>query len=312
MMKHLFIIDPVEHIKPHKDTSYFLMLAAAQCGHEVYYCDASDLHLSANQVRAKLRHVNVTQDPDQPIIEQSIKDTPIAQMDVVWIRTDPPFDRRYFYLTLLLDQLPVTTRIINAPSVLRDWNEKLAALNYPQFIPQTLICRTQGQIIDALDSHHKLVLKPIDGHGGKGIEFIDRDEDSIERDKKIQRVTHNETHWVMVQEFIPEADIGDKRILLVNGEPIGGVLRVHAPGVLLNNLDAGGTAQKVALTANDLNICAAMKDHLLDNQVFFCGIDVIGDKLIEVNVTSPTGLQELARFENKDFHIDIIRQLEKP
>ncbi len=160
-----------------------------------------------------------------------------------------------------------------------------------------------------LERHNRLTVKPVDGHGGQGIIFIEQD-DSDWQDR-VRHLTQDQSHWVVTQEYLAAASQGDKRILLVNGEPIGGILRVHAHGLELNNLDAGGSAHACELDTNDLKICSAIKTDLIEKGVFFCGIDVIGGKLIEINVTSPTGLRELTQFSGVNHHHKIIKHLEK-
>lgn len=309
VMKFVFIMDPLVGLKAHKDTSYFLMLAAHQYSHTVHHLNQDDIFLQHDQVMATVTTVDVHENHDQPFTEHDKQQINLAEVDVIFIRTDPPFDRRYYYTTLLLDYLPATVKIVNRPQTLRDWNEKLAALYFPQFTPATLISNSVEQIGRMLEIHSKLTVKPVDGHGGQGIIFIQRDDKDWQ--DRVRHSTHEQSHWVVTQEYLAAAAQGDKRILLVNGEPIGGILRVHAHGVELNNLDAGGTAHACELDANDIKICAAIKSDLIKKGVFFCGIDVIGGKLIEVNVTSPTGLRELTQFSGINHHHNIIEQLEQ-
>jgi len=307
-MKFVFIMDPLDGVKAHKDTSYFLMLAAHQKGHAIYHLDQNDVFLQHDQVMASVTTVDVHENHDQPFTENNRQKISLADVDVIFIRTDPPFDRRYFYLTLLLEYLPGKVKIINDPQTLRDWNEKLAALFYPQFTPQTLISNSVEEIGVLLKQQQKLTIKPVDGHGGEGIIFIEASD--ADWRQRVDESTKQETEWVVAQEYLPAAAQGDKRILLVDGEPIGGILRVHAQGVELNNLDAGGSAHACELDQHDLEICAALKNDFINKGIFFCGIDVIGGKLIEVNVTSPTGLRELTRFSGVDHHLNIIERLE--
>ena len=306
-MKHAFIMDPLESVKPWKDTTYFLMLACVARGHQVCFLEQAALQLVHDQLHANVQWLDVSEDHARPFTVIREESLMLAQTDVVWLRTDPPFDRRYFYTTLLLDRLPLTTRVVNRPSGVRNWNEKLAALVYPQYTPCTRVTQAIDEIKRFSEKHDRITVKPVDGFGGKGIVFYEPGDD----DERLIRATHNQTHWVIVQEYLTAASSGDKRILLLNGEPLGGILRLHAEGRELNNLDAGGTAHPIELNQADLEICAAMKQGLWSQGVFFAGIDIIGDKLIEINVTSPTGLQELCRFSGKDFHHQIIASLEE-
>lgn len=307
-MKFAFIMDPLEGVKPWKDTSYFLMLAAAQRGHQVAYLDQRDLYLLHDQLMARVKWLKVTEDHAGPfeVVDQAT--VSMAEMDVIWIRTDPPFDRRYFYTTLFLDFLPSSVQVINRPGGVRDWNEKLGAIHFPELTPHTCVSSRADEIAGFAEQYDRITVKPIDGYGGKGIVFYTPGSDPK---SMLEEATHGGTHWVIAQEYLPAAREGDKRILLVDGEPIGAILRVHADGQELNNMDMGGQAVACDLDSDDLAVCAALKPHLIDKGAFFVGIDIIGGKLIEINVTSPTGLQELSRFSGVDHHLDIIRRLEE-
>jgi glutathione synthase len=306
-MKHAFIMDPLQGVKAWKDTSYFLMLAAYQRGHKVAYLDQRDLFLEHDQLMARVKWLKVLDDQQNPfeVIREEVFN--MSGLDVIWLRTDPPFDRRYFYTTLFLDFLPASVKTINRPSIVRDWNEKLGAIHFPELTPQTCVSNRAADIKRFAAQFERLTIKPIDGYGGKGIFFYTPEK---EPDALLDTATHDGAHWVIAQEYLPEAKQGDKRILLVNGEPIGAILRVHAPGQELNNMDMGGQAVEVELDDDDLAICGALKPHLIDKGGFFVGIDVIGGKLIEINVTSPTGLQELSRFSGVAHHHNMIEALE--
>ncbi len=306
-MNHAFIMDPLATVKPWKDTSYFLMLAASERGHQVCHLDQRDLSLRHDQLYATVTWVVAHDSSEQPFEVVKQEEVAMADMDVVWLRTDPPFDRRYFYTTLFLDRLPARVKVVNQPQGVRNWNEKLAALELPEWTPQTLVSNNPKAIAEFAKQQGRLTIKPVDGFGGKGIFFFESG-GPVER---LSEATHQGAHWVIAQEYLPAATEGDKRILLVNGEPIGAILRVHADGVELNNLDAGGEARAVNLDDNDRAICAALAPKLRDQGAFFVGIDVIGGKLIEVNVTSPTGLQELSRFSGVAHHHNIIELLEQ-
>jgi glutathione synthase len=301
-------MDPLEAVKTHKDTSYFLMLAACEQGHQVYYLDAGDLYVKDSSVMATAQRVNVQDDPQVPFEPESEEPVLMADMDAVWIRTDPPVDRAYFYMTMLLDLLPASVKVINRPSTIRDWNEKLAALQYPQFTPATMVARHSAQIVDFVQQHGRTTLKPVDGHGGAGILFVDAEQSDL--DSQIRLATHGGSHWVIVQQYLDAAKEGDKRILLLNGEPLGAILRLHAEGVELNNLDQGGEALASEIIDRDREICAGLKTDLVSRGVVFAGIDVIGGMLIEINITSPTGLQEMSRHDNRSYHKEIIASLE--
>ena len=299
-------MDPLEGVKAWKDTSYFLMLACCQRGHEVCYLDQRDLWLEHDDLYATVQWLQVNEDVDHPFTLLREESVAMASMDAIWVRTDPPLDRRYFYTTLLLDHLPESTRVINQPQGIRNFNEKLAALHFPDYTPRTRVTSSAAVIQEMAGECGRVTIKPIDGFGGKGIVFFnDGDDISL-----AEEATRHGAHWVICQEYLPAAKDGDKRILLLNGDPLGAILRVHADGEELNNMDAGGTANPSTLTERDHEIVAALKPSLVEEGVFFAGIDIIGDMLIEVNVTSPTGLQEMSRFDGEDYHHRIIEALE--
>ena len=301
-------MDPLERVKAYKDTSYFLMLAADQRGHEVFYLNAGDLALDHDRVMASLQRLHVNDDVDNPFVVEAAKWQALDEMDVVWIRTDPPVDRSYIYATLLLDLLPERTRVVNRPSTIRDWNEKLAALRYPDWTPRTIVSRDYGRIRAFTEQFSRVTIKPIDGHGGSGILFVTAADSDF--DSTINEATLQGRHWVIVQEYLEAAHDGDKRILLLNGQPLGAILRLHADGVELNNLDQGGNAVASSLTDRDRAICQVLGEDLRTHGVVFAGIDVIGGMLIEVNITSPTGLQEMTRFDGRPYHDEIIASFE--
>ena len=300
-------MDPLGSVKPWKDTTYFLMRACVERGHGVGYADPGWLHLRHDELHSRIQWLEVREDHDAPFAVLADETVPLSRADVVWLRTDPPFDRGYLYTTLLLDFLPDTTRVINRPQGVRDWNEKLAALAFPRHTPRTLVSNAADEIRAFADRVGRITVKPVDGHGGKGIVFYSPGDDPA----LLGDATREGRHWAVAQEYLPAARTGDKRILLLRGEPLGAILRVHAEGVELNNLDQGGSAHPVDLTPKDREICAELKPELDSRGIFFAGIDVIGGLLIEVNVTSPTGLQEMSRFAGEPLHHRIVSALEQ-
>jgi glutathione synthase len=312
-MKFLFVMDPISTVRPYKDTSYFLMLAAHSRGHEVYHADVNDLYfLQVARARATKYQINPYKEGNtykDVFKHPKVDDISVDSMDVVWIRKDPPFDDNYLYMTRLLS-LVKNTKVINSPQGLQAWNEKLAALEFQTWTPWTFVSSDAALIYKALqDKTGRFVLKPLDGFGGKGIEFIQHDEPNAK-----QRITsYLQTHLqkpIIVQEYLKEADKGDKRILLWKGKAIGAVLRVHAEGQELNNIDAGGKAVATSITAKEQELCNAMGSLLYSMGLWFVGIDVIGEKLTEINITSPTTLQEMSRLSGKELNVEIIKDLE--
>ncbi len=308
-MRHAFIMDPIESVKPWKDTTYYLMLAAADRGHEVYTLSQMDLSLRHDYLVGKTRRVEVTDDHNRPFAASPPKVVKMDTMDCVWERTDPPLNRRYLYTTLLLDFLSERVCVINRPQAIRDWNEKLAALKFPELTPATLVSGSVSEIEDFMARHGRITVKPIDGHGGKGVEFCSPGDDG--NNDVFRRVTASGSRWIIAQKYLEDAKNGDKRILLLDGTPIGAILRLHAEGRELNNLDAGGTANPAEFSPRDLEICRQIGPSLRRMGIVFAGIDIIGGQMIEVNVTSPTGLQEASRFSGLRLHHKIIESLEQ-
>mgnify|MGYP003324777403 CR=1 FL=1 len=288
-------MDPLASVKAYKDTTYFLMLAAEQRGHTVYYIDPSDLYVVGQQVRAPLHEVSVHADIENPFTMRVRSDCALDEADVVWIRTDPPVDRTYIYTTLLLDLLQASVKVVNRPSSIRDWNEKLAALAYPELTPATVVSCDKEIIRKFVEQNDRTVLKPIDGHGGKGIIFVEPGEAGLM--DIIQSITVGGSQWVIAQEYLGAATGGDKRILLLNGQPLGAVLRLHADGEELNNLDQGGTALASEITDRDREICSTRKDELCNAGVGFAGIDIIGDMVIECPTPYVSRQHELCAYD---------------
>ncbi len=308
-MKIAFVMDPLENVNPKKDTTYHLMLAAHQRGHEVYYLDQSDLFVKNGQVFGYATPTGVHHDMKKPFTPGEKVKTDMSDMGAVFIRTDPPFDRTYLYTTLILDLLPSTTRVLNRPSGLRNWNEKLAAVLFPDLTPPNVITQSAAMVKQFAEGKKRVILKPIDGFAGKGIIFMEPNSSNF--DQILDMMTHGGRRRIIAQDEVPRASEGDKRILLLNGEPIGAILRLHPEGKELNNLDAGGSAHPTTLTQRDLEICDRVGPGLKEQGIFFAGIDILGDMLIEINVTSPTGLQQLCEFSGTDFNHRIIEAMEK-
>lgn len=308
LMKIAFLMDPLETVKAYKDTTYYLMLAASERGNEVFYFNQSSMQARNSGVTAAMKRLNVRASIEHPFEVLERQNADLSAMDAIIVRTDPPFDRSYLYSTLLLDLISSNTVVVNRPSGIRNWNEKLAAMLYPSLTPATLISNETNEILDFVNLYERVTIKPVDGHGGKGIYFLEPGDTGNAH--TVNQLSRNGSHWIIVQEYLPEAQQGDKRILLLEGDPIGAVLRVHAEGKELNNLDQGGEAVAAEMDDRDYEICGAIKDGLIEQGIFFCGVDVIGGKLIEVNVTSPTCLQELCRFSGVSHHHRIIERLE--
>lgn len=295
-MRIAFLMDPIADVSVDKDTTFALMLAAQARGHSVFSLGAMDLTARQDRVLAKVTPTTVRRAPKPGHYTQGTPEVvDVADLDAVWIRTDPPFDARYLYVTLLLELARGQTLVVNDPRGLRDANEKLYQLHFAAVIPKTRVAAGESEIREFVNSlGGTAIIKPLDGMGGRGVMVLD------ERDKNlrsiIETLTDEGRKLVMVQEFLPAVREGDKRVLLLDGEPLGAILRVPRADDARSNIHVGGTVVPVELDANDRKIIAAVAPRLKRDGLSFVGLDVIGGRLTEVNVTSPTGIQEMSRF----------------
>ena len=287
-MKQLFILDPIDQINPAKDSSAALMQAAERASVEVWICMPSDLQARGD--KAWVVSHPVKSDPWIQIGRpQSI---PLSQFTCIWMRKDPPVDEAFLYATHLLE---VAERdgvlVLNKASSLRAWNEKLGALRFTKLMAPTLVASRVSELISFAKDHGEVVLKPLGGKGGQGVVRVDNEAPGLEA--LLELVTCQEHLPVMMQKFLPKVIDGDKRILLVNGEPLGAINRRPKTGDFRSNLALGGKAERTTLTDRDKEICREIAASLQKEGLFFVGIDVIGGMLSEINVTSPTGIREV-------------------
>lgn len=304
-MKFLFLMDPLETILPQKDTTFVLMIGAASRGHDVYYLPKGGVVRDNGQ---NFFHVQrVIPQAGQRDIFKMLETSVLSedQVDVCFIRTDPPFDADYLFHTWLLDYSKNKIVTLNDPAGIRTVNEKLWATQFTNLVPHTLVTRQSSVLEDFLAQQGDIIVKPTDGFGGQGI-FRVRQND-VNRKVIFELLTAKFSRDVIAQVYVPEAVDGDKRILLLDGEPLGAVLRVHSADDHRNNFFSGGTAEPVGLTDRDRDIIAQLKPYLLRLGLTFVGIDIMGSYLIEVNVTSPTCLQEMNRFLGKNLEDQVIQ-----
>ncbi len=300
-MKFSFIIDPIKTLNPSHDTSVALMEATQLLGHEVWITQAHQLNVVEGQTWALLTPVSLTpiirhQDRwkvEEPwfSVGQSILQ-PLENMDAVFMRTDPPVTIPYLYATYLLDYInPEKTLVVNSPHGLRKANEKMYALQFKDCIPTTIVSGDKQVIREFVQRQGAAVLKPLGGKAGEGILFLegsDRNFNSL-----IEISTQQGLYPVMIQTFLPEAKEGDKRIILLNGEPIGVINRIPTGQEFRGNMAVGGRVAKTEITNREREICHKLASQLIADGLYFVGIDIIGGYLTEVNVTSPTGLREI-------------------
>jgi len=300
------VMDPIESIIPYKDTTLAIMLAAQKRDWEIYYLQQRDLWLTNGEVWGRVKKITVHDDNEHwfDIVEEQTH--PLAELDLVLMRKDPPFDTEYIYTTYLLELAEAAgLKVYNKPQSLRDANEKLFTGWFPQCTPPSLVSRDADLLRQFIAEHTDSVLKPLHGMGGGSIFKLHKDDPNI--NVVIETLTNNGSAYIMAQQFLPEIfKTGDKRIIMINGEPIPYALaRMPAGGDIRGNLAAGGQGHGVELNERDRWICAEVGPTLREKELMFVGLDVIGDYLTEINVTSPTCVREL----EAEYKIDICGQL---
>jgi glutathione synthase len=287
------VMDPIAGIKIHKDSTFAMLLEAQRRGHSVYYMEPSDLWVSEGRAWASMRTVQVRDDPRDWFTLGAPEPLPLDSLDIALMRRDPPFDMDYVYLTYILELAEAAgVLVINRPQSLRDANEKFFISVFPQCCVPTLITRQAARARDFVDQHGQSVIKPLDGMGGDSIFQLRPGDPNL--NVILETITANNSELVMAQKFISEIDQGDKRILVVDGQPVPYALaRFPGEGDFRGNLAKGGSGKGVELTARDYWICEQVAPELRRRGILFAGLDVIGDWLSEVNVTSPTCIREL-------------------
>ncbi len=310
-MEFAFIIDPPEGLKAYKDTSVAMMRALQARGHAIYLAESNELFWRSGVTEARVRRAEVRADDHDwyRAGEPSIR--PLARFDAVLMRKDPPFDMEYVYSTYLLEAAEREgAYVINGPRAVRDHNEKWAIAEFPQFTVPTLVTRDPELIAGFIDEHGDVILKPLDGMGGSSIFRVRRDD--VNRNVIIETMAHFGARSVMAQRFIPEISDGDKRIILIAGEPVAHALaRIPKAGETRGNLAAGGRGVARPLSTRDREIALAVGRTLAPKGLFVIGLDVIGDYLTEVNVTSPTGFVEITQQTGFDVADAFAQALEK-
>ena len=300
------VMDPIEHIKPHKDSTLAMLLAAQRRGWTTIYIPPSELTLKEGRVFARCSEVEVRDNPHDWFTLAEPKERLLADLDIVLMRKDPPFDMEYIYATYLLELAEAQgVYVANKPASLRDANEKAFAMWFPDCVPETLISRSADEFKKFLQKHQTIIVKPLDGMGGASIFRITAGEPNT--NVIIETLLNYGQITAMAQRFLPEYKQGDKRILMIDGKPIDYALaRLPAEGEGRANLAAGGTYKGVELTDRDREICQQVGPELKKRGLVFVGLDVIGDYMTEVNVTSPTCIRELDTIYNLDVAGDLM------
>ncbi len=305
IIKLAVVMDPIDSIKPAKDTTLAMLLAAQARGWTLHYLQQSDVYLRDGEARAHTRFLKVRDTPKDWFSFGEQQDLSLGSIDVILMRKDPPFNMEYIYSTYLLERAEQAgALVVNRPQALRDANEKAYTAWFPQCCPPTLMTHDMGRIRQFLDEHKKIVLKPLEGMGGTLVFVIAQGDPNFS--VVLETLTHHGTRLTIAQKYLPEISEGDKRILLIDGEPVPYALaRVPAPGEARGNLAAGGNGIGVPLTDCDRWICGQVAPALREKGLLFVGLDVIGDYLTEINVTSPTCAREL----DKLYGLNVTEQL---
>jgi glutathione synthase len=292
-MKLLFILDPLDSLKTYKDTSVAIMREAATRGHSLFICEQHDVFLRNETVKIKAKKFSFSKKESWFELGEPEEVLP-KNFDAILMRKDPPFDNEYLYSTYLLElATSQSARIINNPASVRSWNEKLSVAKFPQFAPEFLVTSNNDLIREFLDKHQDIVVKPLDGMGGSRVFRLTQADPNI--NVILETITKLGQETIMAQRYLPQILQGDKRIIVINGEPLPYALaRIPKAGETRGNLAAGGTGVAQELTQRDLEIATTIGKVLKLEGLFLVGLDVIGDYLTEINVTSPTGMVEIA------------------
>jgi glutathione synthase len=318
-VKLAFILDPIAKLDPGHDTTVAFMEAAQLLGHEVWITEIDGLSIIKNQAWAALQSVKLV--PVQ--LEDGLwvatenwfelgqkRFVPLTEMDAVFMRTDPPVTTAYFYATYILDFVdPTKTLVVNNPQGVRAANEKIYALNFPEAIPETIVTSQKSVIKEFLDKKGSAVMKPLGGMAGAGILFLSKGDKNF--NSLVEISTKQGAEPIMVQEFLPAAKEGDKRLIVLDGEPIGAVNRIPTGNDFRGNMAVGGRIAQVDITERDREIAAIAAPRLKADGLYFVGLDIIGGNLTEVNVTSPTGVREADRLDGLSLGQKVIEWVAK-
>jgi len=288
-------MDPIQSIDINADSTFRIAIEAQTRGHSLFYYTPDRLAFQEGRVTATGWPLTLRRVQGDHFTLGDEVEMDLADVDVVWLRQDPPFDMGYITTTHLLEHLMPDTLVVNDPFWVRNSPEKLLVLRFPDLIPPTMIARDLASLRAFKEKHGDIILKPLYGNGGAGVFRLDPNDRNLASLHELFTGINREP--LIAQKFLPAVSEGDKRVILVNGEPVGAINRVPQPGETRSNMHVGGRPVKTELTARDREICAAIGPVLREKGQIFVGIDVIGDYLTEINVTSPTGIQELERFD---------------
>lgn len=308
-MRFVFVMDPFDRVLLDKDTTFAFLRAARKRGHETFHCEPRDIILRDGDVYAKVRSLVVSDTPPHTTWGE-YHEVRLAEQAAVFIRKDPPFDTAYLLTTLLLERLRGRTVLLNDPRGLREANEKLYALNFSRWMPRTIVTSYEDEMMAFVREVGGVgVIKPLDLMGGAGVMML---KDGDKNARSIMQLLSDEGRRLcMVQEFVPKVAEGDKRILLLAGKPLGAINRVPRSDDLRSNIHVGGSVEPCEITPHEMEIIADIAPRLAQDGLVFVGLDVIDGRLTEVNVTSPTGIQQLSRHVGREVSEDVIAWAER-
>ena len=304
-------MDPISGINIKKDSSFAMLLAAQKRGWDIYYMEQKDLFINNDMPMANLQSLKVEDNTEHWFTLSDTKVQELSSLDIILMRKDPPFDLEYICSTYILEHAErLGTIVVNSPAALRNVNEKFFITHFPECIAPTQVSRNMDFLLNFIAKHGDTIIKPLDGMGGQGIFRVSASDPNTK--VILETITKNETSYVMAQKYLPEISAGDKRILLINGEPVPYVLaRIPAEGEFRGNLARGGRGKGLELSKRDRWICQQVGPKLREMGLFFVGLDVIGDYLTEINITSPTCIRELDSLYNINISEQLMGVLEK-
>jgi len=296
ILKIAFLMDPLEKLDLKGDTTFALALEAQNRGHEIFFFTPENLILKSNRVFANICKIELSSINNEESYRYLNKEVyPLTDYDVVMMRQDPPFDLSYITATHILEKLPKSTLVVNNPFEVRNAPEKLFVTNFPHLMPKTLITRDIQAIKSFRDDFRDIIIKPLYGNGGQGVFHVPPNDENF--NSILEMFFDQNREPLIIQEYLKDVRNGDKRIILLNGEIVGAINRRPQKGESRSNMHVGGQAEKTVLTERDKFICKEISQSLKEKQLFFVGIDIIGDFITEINVTSPTGIREIRSHE---------------
>jgi glutathione synthase len=304
-----FQMDPIEAVDIAADSSFRLAEEAQARGHDLLVYTPDDLFYREDRVLARARRIKVRRVQGDHVEAEAPEIVDLAEADAIWLRQDPPFDMSYITTTHLLDRLRGQTLVVNDPFWVRNWPEKLMVLDFPDLTPPTMIARDIEMLKAFKADHGDVILKPLYGNGGAGVFRLTPEDRNLNSLHELFTGINREP--LIMQKFLPDVSAGDKRVILVDGAPVGGINRVPAKGETRSNMHVGGRPEPTELTERELEICKIIGPRLKEKGQVFVGIDVIGGWLTEINVTSPTGIQELERFDDVNIAAKVWEAIER-